>query len=242
MRYKTRMAMEASIIIPTFNERENVEILIDRIVSVEEKSKLVLEIIIVDDNSSDGTVEVVKELMRKYSNIKLLRRPKKMGLGSAYKDGFKLSTKPIIVTMDADLSHDPKLLPNLIRPIWEGYADIVLGSRYIKGGAIEGWPLIRKIISRGANTLAKLMLRLNVKDVTTGYRAYRRSVFNQIVKLSKRCHFDFQVEVLYLAKKFGWRVTEIPIVFKNRERGKSKFNVSEILKFTWTLLNLRLGL
>jgi len=236
------MAMEASIIIPTFNERENVEILIDRIVSVEEKSKLVLEIIIVDDNSSDGTVEVVKELMRKYSNIKLLRRPKKMGLGSAYKDGFKLSTKPIIVTMDADLSHDPKLLPNLIRPIWEGYADIVLGSRYIKGGAIEGWPLIRKIISRGANTLAKLMLRLNVKDVTTGYRAYRRSVFNQIVKLSKRCHFDFQVEVLYLAKKFGWRVTEIPIVFKNRERGKSKFNVSEILKFTWTLLNLRLGL
>lgn len=236
------MAMEASIIIPTFNERENVGILIDRIVSVERKAKLVLEIIVVDDNSSDGTVEVVEELMKKYSNVKLLKRPRKMGLGSAYKDGFKLSTKPIIVTMDADLSHDPKLLPNLIRPVWEGYADIVLGSRYIKGGAIEGWPLTRRIISRGANTLAKLILRLNVKDVTTGYRAYRRSIFDQIVRLSRRYYFDFQVEVLYLAKKFGWRVTEIPIVFKDRERGKSKFNVSEILKFAWTLLSLRLRL
>jgi len=234
--------MEASIIIPTYNERDNIGLLIDRIERVQNSRGLMLEIIVVDDNSSDGTIEIVQDLMGKYDNIKLLKRPRKMGLGSAYKDGFKLSTKPVIVTMDADLSHDPNVLPNLISPIYNGDADIVLGSRYIPGGAIEGWPIKRRIISKGANFLAKLVLGLNVKDATTGYRAYRRSIFEQITKYSKRCYFDFQIEVLYFAKKFKWKVTEVPIVFRDRSKGKSKFNIREVLKFAWALLGLRLGL
>ena len=236
------MAIEASIIIPTYNERDNIGILINEIMKVKDDNNLVLEVIVVDDNSYDGTVEVVEGLMRKYDCIKLLRRPRKMGLGSAYKDGFKLSTKPIIVTMDADLSHDPKVLPSMVEPIHNSQADIVLGSRYIEGGAIEGWPLKRRIISKGANFLARLILGLEVKDTTTGYRAYRREVFKQITKMSRRNYFDFQIEVLYLAKKYNWRVAEVPITFRDRSRGKSKFNIREVLKFAWTLTSLRLGL
>jgi len=236
------MSIEASIIIPTYNERDNIGILINEIIKVKDDAGLILEVIVVDDNSYDGTVEVVEDLMEKYDCIKLLRRPRKMGLGSAYKDGFKLSTKPIIVTMDADLSHDPKVLPSMVEPIHNGQADIVLGSRYIEGGAIEGWPLKRRIISKGANFLARLILGLKVKDTTTGYRAYRREVFEQITKMSKRSYFDFQIEVLYLAKKYNWRVTEVPITFRDRSRGKSKFNIREVLKFAWALMSLRLGL
>ena len=227
---------EVSVILPTINERENLEKLIPALQNL----NLNLEIIVVDDGSTDGTIEFVKKCMKKYSNVKLVARPAKLGLGSAYIDGFKVSKGECIVTMDADLSHNPKYIPLFLKELKEKRADIVLGSRYVEGGRIIGWKVHRKIISKTANFIARTILGLNVNDVTTGFRMYRREAFEKIASRIKAKGYEFQVESLYMAKLLGLKIVEYPIVFVNRVIGKSKLKITDIIHFLKTVLKLKL--
>ena len=174
------------------------------------------EIIVVDDNSNDETTDVVKRLANKYGNIRLLIRPCKMGIGSAYRDGFRLSHGDIIVQIDGDLSHDPRELPKLIKSLEN--SDLVIGSRYIRGGYIVSWTLFRRLLSSGANLLVKLMLGLRIRDCTSGYRAYRRQAFKRIIRLSRVDGFAIQVETAYIANRLGYRIAEVPCSFIDRKK------------------------
>lgn len=224
-----------TILLPTVNERENIKRLIPQLL----KLPIELEIIIIDDNSVDGTRELVRSIMKRYNNIKLIERPKKMGLGSAYKDGFKLSQGEIIITMDADLSHDPKYILSFIEVMKQEKADIVIGSRYVSGGEIKGWKFHRKIISKVANIIARTILRLPVKDATSGYRMYRRQAFEKTILLSKASGYEFQIEILFLAKKQGFKIIEYPIVFIDRIKGKSKLKIKDVFEFLIAVFKLR---
>jgi len=223
-----------SIIIPTYNEVNNIGPLIERLQSL----PLNKEIIVVDDNSNDGTIDVVKRLSERYNNVRLLVRPRKMGLGSAYKNGFRLARGDIIVQMDGDLSHDPSELPRLIKGLES--ADVVIGSRYVKGGRIVSWGPLRRLISLGANLLARLILRLRMHDCTSGYRAFRRKAFREIMNLNEADGFAFQVETIYIASRLKLRVSEVPCTFYNRTSGKSKLDLREMLKFLMFLFSMRL--
>lgn len=227
--------VEISIMTPTYNEAVNVPKLIDLLHEVLKGKSF--ETIVIDDNSPDGTAEVVRKLSVRYENVKLLCRRAKMGIGSAYKDGFKASSGDIIAYMDADLSHDPRDLLKLIDALKN--ADIAIGSRFLKGGRIIGWGWHRYLINLGANLLARFILRLNVKDTTSGYKAYKRKAFEKLVSMSKFGGFtDFDEEMIYLAKRHGLKVKEIPITFVNRAKGNSKLRLGDILAFTKALLNI----
>jgi len=223
------------IIIPTYNEAENLPELSERLEHALPREYL--EIIVVDDNSPDRTAELARKLSKKYGNIKLLVRLTKMGLGSAYKDAFKISSGSCIVEMDADLSHDPKELPKLIEAL--NYADLVVGSRRVKYGRIIGWKWDRKLISWAANLFSKVVLGLDVKDATSGFRAYKREAFAEIVSRSYYGGFEFQVEALYIAKRLGFRVAEVPIVFIDRRKGCSKLKIRDIFGFCSALFKMR---
>lgn len=222
-----------SIIIPTYNEAKNIGNLIKAIT----EAPINGEVVVIDDNSPDGTGDVVVGLSNVFRNLKLLTRHQKMGLGSAYKDGLKLCSGSIIVEMDADLSHDPNELDKILKAL--EINDIVIGSRYIYGGKIVGWKWYRKIISSIANFLARVILGLRVRDVTSGFRAYHRSVFEKIVSASCCDGFDFQIEAVYIAKKLGFKIAEVPITFTNRSSGKSKLSLSEIFIFLKSLITIR---
>jgi len=226
---------EISVLVPTYMERENLDTLVELV--QESLSQRNFEIIFIDDNSPDGTVEKIRDLSKKFDNLKLMVRDRKMGLGSAYKDGFKVSSGKIIVEMDADLSHNPAELPKIVRAL--EHFDIAVGSRYVEDGKILGWKWHRKLSSRGANLIARVVLGLKVKDSTSGFRAYERSAFKQVVSASKFNGFEFQVEVLYMAKKLGLKVTEVPITFVDRKRGRSKFNFKEIINFAKAVFKMR---
>lgn len=224
-----------SVLTPTYMERENLAILIESL--DKSLSGQPFEVIVIDDNSPDGTPDEVRRLSKKYDNIKLLVRPEKMGLGSAYRDGLKASSGDFIVEMDADLSHNPDDIPRLLKGL--NPADIVVGSRYVTGGKIVGLSRQRKLISWGANRLARLVVGLKVKDVTSGFRIYRREAFEEIVRHSILNGFDFQIEVLHIAKKLGFKVEEVPITFIDRERGESKLGNKEIARFAWSIFSMR---
>ena len=227
--------MLISVLIPTYNEIENIGNLIESIdKSLSGRS---FEVIVIDDNSPDGTADEVRRLSEKYDNIKLLVRPEKMGLGSAYKDGLKTSLGDFIVEMDADLSHNPEDISRLINRL--NPVDINIGSRYVPGGNIVGWSWHRRLISWGANHLARLVLGLNVKDITSGFRAYRREVFEKIAKHSNLNGFDFQIEALHIANKLGFKVEEVPIIFTDRESGESKLGNKDIARFVRSIFQMR---
>jgi len=229
--------VKISVMTPTYNEAENVPKLIGFLHEVLKGNSF--EIIVIDDNSPDGTAEVIRKLSSRYENIKLMCRRAKMGIGSAYKDGFKLSSGDIVTYMDADLSHDPRDLPKLINALKN--ADMAVGSRFMKGGGIIGWGWHRYLTNLGANLLARLILRLDVKDTTSGYKVYKRKTFEKLVSMSNFGGFtDFDEEMLYLAKKHGVKVKEIPITFVNRELGNSKLGLRDILSFIQALLSVRL--
>lgn len=193
--------------------------------------------VFIDDNSIDGTAEKIKELSAKQDNIKLLIRPKKMGLGSAYKSGLEQSSGNIIVEMDADLSHDPAELTKIVKELQN--ADIVVGSRRVKGGRVIGWIWHRRLIHIVANIFTKLLLGLDVDDSTSGFRVYKREVFKQIASLSKFDGFEFQVESLYIAKKLGLKVEEVPIIFRNRKHGTSKLSLRDVIYFIKAILKMK---
>jgi len=227
-----------SIVIPTYNERKNIPILIKKILALGLNTK----IIIVDDSSPDGTGEIADKLAKKYKNkIFVIHRKGKLGLGTAYTTGFKRAIKQgsdLIFSMDGDLSHNPKYIPDFLKKVNQGY-DIVLGSRYIKGGDFS-LNIKRKIISRGANLLAKWVLGMNVNDLTTGYRCYKRNVLESInLDAIKSDGYSFLEEILFFCKKKGFKMTETPIIFTLRKEGKSKLARKEIIKFFFTIFRLK---
>lgn len=226
-----------SVLIPTYKESKNLPALIK---SLENNlSRWEFEVVFIDDDSSNGTAEMVRKLSARHDNLRLLVRPKKMGLGSAYKDGFKVSTGNFIVEMDADLSHNPEELPKLLEEL--NHADVAVGSRRVPGGRVVGWKWHRRLISLGANLLASLVLGLKVRDATSGFRAYKRSTFDEIASKSTMNGFEFQIEALYIAKKLGFKVVEVPITFTGRKRGESKLRPKDVVNFFKSIFKMRLG-
>lgn len=230
---------EISVIIPTYNERKNMPKLLKKIGEVFEENKITGEAIVVDDNSPDGTGDLAEKLKEKYDFLEVIHRREKLGLGSAYLKGFELSSGESIFTMDSDLSHDPEDLPQLLKAAEN--ADLVVGSRYVDEGEIIGWGVYRKLVSKGANFLAKIIVRDEVEDVTSGYRCYKRKVLEQIpLNKVQSSGYAFQLEMMYEAKKRNFRIKSVPISFVDRQQGKSKLGIWDILKFL--KLVIRLGL
>ncbi|MEA3199127.1 MAG: dolichol-phosphate mannosyltransferase [Thermoplasmata archaeon] len=228
-----RRARFASVVVPTYNERQNLPRLV---AAIAEHMPIDYEIVVVDDASPDGTGELARDLASAHP-IRVVSRPAKSGLGSAYRDGFAAAKGDIIFEMDADLSHDPRYLPALIEAIESG-ADVAVGSRYAPQGRVVGWNWYRRLVSGTGNTLARLALGLKVGDTTSGYRAYVREAAG-VVQAVQSDGYAFQVEALHLARRTGMRIVEVPITFENRTVGKSKLGPSEFVAFLRTLVRLR---
>ncbi|MBI4162589.1 MAG: polyprenol monophosphomannose synthase [Candidatus Aenigmarchaeota archaeon] len=220
--------VDISIVLPTYNERENIVNLIPEIAECIKNTNY--EIVVVDDNSPDGTAEAAE----KFKNARVVRREKKMGIGTAYKAGFDAAHGKIIVTMDADMSHNPKYVQSMINKINEGH-DIVVGSRHVEGGAIVGWGINRKIISGIANGLTHFFLGIKVSDVTSGYRAYRKELLKKMpLDNIKSSGYSYLLETIFYAVRFG-KIAEVPIVFEDRKAGKSKLGKNEYVKYVKTV-------
>jgi len=228
--------MSSVVIIPTYNESENIEKLSNGILALKKD----VSVIIVDDNSPDGTGLIADRLAGADSAIKVIHRQGKLGLGTAYIAGFKYALKEnfeYILTMDADFSHDPERIPQLIDEAKR--CDVVIGSRYIKGGDTVNWSIYRRMLSKTANMVTKFMLRLKPNDCTSGFRCYNRNVLESL-KLDTlfSSGYSFLVEVLYEAQSMGYRIGEVPIIFNDRKRGKSKISKKEIFKGAYTIFRL----
>lgn len=226
--------VEISIVVPTYNERENIETLLLAFSKTLEGYDY--EIIIVDDNSPDGTARIVQEYAAEVDRIKLLVRSGKLGLGSAILDGFKMAKGNYFLMVDADLSHRPEDIKRLIDN--RKGADIVIGSRYIKGGKIIGWPMKRRIISRSAVGLAKTLFNLKVKDPVSGFALYKKEIFER--QSSKLDPIGYKLLLEILVKSQELTVTEIPITFLERKNGQSKLNLDEIINFIKLCWRLRI--
>jgi len=234
---------DVGVILPTYREAENIAKLIEDI----ENLPLNTSILVIDDSSPDRTEEVVKKLQKKYDNILLCVRPKKSGLGTAITDGFKIflaseSPPKFIVTMDADYSHNPKTLPQLVSTMQSG-CGVVIGSRYCRGGKTSGWPFTRKIISRAANFVAKFLMGLNLRDCTSGFRCYSTNFVKVAIGSLHSQTYEIQIETVRQALSRGFDVEEVPILFVNRKRGKSKLTFAEIQGYlSYTLKTVTRGL
>jgi len=225
---------EVSVVVPTYNERDNVAKLIQAIHEALTRAGITYEVVVVDDNSPDGTAEVARALSSRYS-VHVVVRPGKLGLASAILDGVRVSRGKYVAVMDADLQHPPEVLPKLVERIREG-CDIAIGSRYVRGGATPGWSPLRRLVSWGANALARLLLPKvrGVRDAMSGYFVFRREVIEG-VELNPR-GFKFLLELL-VKGRFS-RVCEYPIVFRPRVWGESKLGVGEVVNYVLHVLDL----
>jgi len=205
-----------------------------------EAHKLAYEVVIVEDNSPDGTLAVAKQLAKIYGEEKLriISRPGKMGLGSAYMDGLKQCRGEFVFLMDADMSHHPKHIPQFIEKQREGNYDVVTGTRYAQGGGIAGWDLKRILISRGANLIANMLLTPGVSDLTGSYRLYRKNVLEDLMRSVKGKTYVFQMEVIVRAKQKKYLIAEVPIIFVDRLYGESKLGATEIVSYLKGLFSL----
>jgi dolichol-phosphate mannosyltransferase len=226
------------VIIPTYNEHENIEAVIGRVLGL----PVDLRVLIVDDNSPDGTGRLVAELAKVEPRIQLLSRPGKLGLGSAYREGFKLAVKQdvdLVFEMDADLSHNPAALLEFYTAVVE--ADVVVGSRYINGVTVVHWPLRRLILSYGANVYTRIITGLPLRDATGGFKCFRREVLASIDLDRVRSEgYAFQIEMNYRCWRKGFRLKEIPITFTDRLKGVSKMSRKIIYEAVWMVWRLRL--
>ncbi len=225
-------ASSVGVILPTYNEEDNIGRLIEDIESL----NLDTSLLVIDDSSPDKTAQIVEEKKKIYSNITLFSRPKKTGLGTAITDGFKifLAAKPkpkYIFTLDADYSHNPNDIPKLLSTMTQNDCGIVIGSRYVKGGKIAGWPFTRKVISKTANTVAKASLGLKPKDCTSGFRCYSTAFLSEAIGNLHSHTYEIQIETVRQAALRSFNILEIPIVFVNRKRGKSKLAWNEIKSY-----------
>lgn len=225
---------KVSVIIPTYNERENIAELVPAISRVLSQSCLWHEIVVVDDNSPDGTAEVVRELANSYP-VRLVLRPGKLGLGSAIRDGINASTGEYIVVMDADFQHPVELIPRLVEKLSEGY-DIAVASRYVSGGGVKGWSFIRRTVSKGAVFLAHTFLprTREVNDIVSGFFAVKRSVVADC-NISAR---SMKVLVDIVCTGNWERICEVPYTFTNRKRGKSKLGFDDIVDYAKHVFSL----
>jgi dolichol-phosphate mannosyltransferase len=218
--------VHAVIVLPTYNERDNIEPFLRAVREVSD-----VDVLVVDDNSPDGTADLVRELGSELGGIEVLQRETKAGLGSAYRAGFDKvlgaggdSAYDVVVTMDADLSHDPVILPTMLALIDDG-ADTVIGSRYVRGGGTTDWPIRRQLLSKWGNGYTRRLLRLTPHDCTSGYRAYRASALAAIDSHDTSAEgYAFLTELVRRLTRHGYRIVETPIVFRDRTSGKSKMS------------------
>lgn len=237
--------MKTSIVIPTYNEKENIGILIPQIMGVFNQNGGSKEgkIVVVDDDSRDGTPEVVKKFMKRHKNVFLLERKMKKGLGSAYIAGFEYAldklNADIIFEMDGDCSHDPRDIGRFLAELKNGH-DVIVGSRYIKGGNIPEWGLYRRLISKGGNCLARTVAGIPIHDCTSGYRAIKTSILKRLELDELNADgYAFQISLLHALLERNAKVKEIPIVFRDRRNGESKLGNGDIREFFITSFRLR---
>jgi glycosyltransferase involved in cell wall biosynthesis len=230
-------SMRGAVVVPTYNEAENIERLVTQILHL----GLNLHVIIVDDNSPDGTGQIADRLAAGDGHVSVIHRKGKLGLGTAYIAGFKKALgagAPFVMSMDADFSHDPGYIPAMVD--MSAQRDVVIGSRYISGGGTRACTTARKFLSRGANSFAKVMLGLKAHDCTAGFRCYRRQVLESIeLDTIFSSGYSFLIEMLYRCERKGFSVGEVPIIFVNRLQGASKISRLEIAKAMYTVLRLR---
>ncbi len=224
------------VVIPTYNEIDNIRELLPRVLAL----PAMVDVLVVDDNSPDGTADAVREAQQGQPRIHLLARPGKMGLGTAYLDGFRYALAQgadLVFEMDADFSHDPAAIPEFLEAIRD--ADLVVGSRYLYGVTVVNWPLPRLILSYGANAYTRILTGLPIKDATGGFKAIRREVLESIdLAAIKSDGYCFQIEVTFLAYRQGFKVKEIPILFTERRVGISKMTRKIIWEATWMVWRL----
>jgi dolichol-phosphate mannosyltransferase len=228
------------VCLPTYNEAENLEPMVDRLAEILGEDDLVL---VIDDNSPDGTGDIADRLATERPWIQVLHRPRKEGLGPAYLDGFRWALElgaDLIFELDCDFSHDPADVPRLAAAAAE--ADVVIGSRYVPGGGTKNWGLVRRLISRGGSLYAQILLGVPIRDLTGGFKCYRREVVEAIdLDAIHSKGYAFQIETTYRALRAGFRVVEVPIVFTDREVGGSKMSKAIVLEAVWKVPALRLG-
>ncbi len=231
--------MKALIVMPTYNERENITPIVEEILRAAPQ----VDILIVDDHSPDGTGEVADALHERIPNVSVLHRAGKLGLGTAYLAGFRYALEhgyDLVFEMDADFSHDPRYLPEFLAEA--ELADLVIGSRYVRGGGTPNWSPLRRFISGGGNIFARVVLGLPIKDATAGYRCYRREVLAALdLDNITSQGYAFQVEMAYQTLRHGFRVHEVPIIFVDRRVGKSKMSRKIFIEGFLYVLRARFG-
>ena len=235
--------MRTLIVLPTFNEADNIVEVLQKLRAVVPEAS----VLVVDDASPDGTADLVEEVAEQIGDVSVMRRPAKSGLGSAYRDGFRRGLSvgyDVMVEMDSDLSHDPAALPLLLTAVADGAA-LALGSRYIPGGSIPDWSWHRRALSRWGNRYAAAVLGIDVKDATSGYRAYRAEALTNIDFHTVQADgYGFQVEMAYRVLASGGRIVEVPISFTDRVRGESKMSsrivVEALVLVTWWAIRDRI--
>ena len=229
------------VVLPTYNERDNLEPLVRAVRGVLAEAAPDHTILVVDDSSPDGTGELADRLARDDPHVQVLHRPRKEGLGQAYLAGFETALQggaQLVVEMDADFSHSPSYLPELIAAT--AHADVVLGSRYVPGGGTRNWGPLRRFVSRGGCWYARTVLGLPVRDLTGGFKCFRREVLEALDRGAIRSQgYAFQVELTYRARQLGFRVRELPIVFTDRRVGESKMSRRIVLEAIWMIPALR---
>jgi len=229
------------LILPTYDEAENIEALVRAALPQLASTGLAHTILVVDDNSPDGTGVIADRLSSQLAEVGVLHRPCKEGLGRAYLRGFERALDggaDLVVQMDSDFSHDPADIPRLIAAA--GAADVVLGSRYVPGGGVTNWALRRRILSRGGCAYARLLLGVPVRDLTGGFKCWNRSALERLDLEGVDTHgYGFQIEMTYRAIRAGLTVTEVPILFRERSEGKSKMDTWITLEAVWKVPTLR---
>ena len=227
---------QAVVCLPTYNERENLEAMLRALADKD------VRVLVIDDNSPDGTGELADELAARLDHVDVLHRERKEGLGPAYLAGFRRALADgadLVLEMDCDFSHDPADVPRLIAAAQD--ADLVLGSRYVTGGGVRNWGLVRRFVSAGGSWYARVLLGVSVRDLTGGFKCYRRHVLERIdLDAIESKGYAFQIETTYRALRAGFRVDEIPITFADREAGGSKMSNSIVLEAMWKVPELRL--
>jgi dolichol-phosphate mannosyltransferase len=228
---------KAVVCLPTYNERENLEPMLR---ALGDKG---VQVLVIDDNSPDGTGELADRLAQELGYVDVLHRDSKEGLGPAYLAGFRralASDAELVLEMDCDFSHDPAYVPRLIAAVEDG-ADLALGSRYVPGGGVRNWGLVRRLISAGGSSYARLILGVKIRDLTGGFKCYRRAVLEAIdLDAVDSKGYAFQIETTYRALRAGFKVVEVPITFADREVGGSKMSKAIVAEAIWKVPGLRL--
>jgi dolichol-phosphate mannosyltransferase len=232
--------VRATICLPTYDERENLEPMLRALGEVLRPGDRVL---VIDDSSPDGTGEIADRLAGELDWVDVLHRERKEGLGPAYLAGFRRALAggaELVLEMDCDFSHDPKDVPRLVAAVEEGGADVALGSRYVRGGSVGNWGLVRRFISRGGSIYAQILIGTRIRDLTGGFKCYRREVLERIdLDGIVSRGYAFQIETTFRALRKGFRAVEVPIRFVDREAGGSKMSRSIVLEAIWKVPALR---